>query len=382
MSRLPGLDLLRAIAIVWVMLFHSFVVGGLGDDFGWLSRFGWMGVDLFFVLSGFLIGSQVLKPLARGERLDFGDFYLRRTFRILPAFVVVLALYLAIPAFREEPGMQPWWQFATFTVNFLIDYEHNKAFSHAWSLCVEEHFYLVFPLLAWWLTRRPSAAKFVSVCVAVLLAGIAIRTSVWLFDMAPVRGLEHVQRGFDRRFIEDMYYPTYNRLDGLLAGVVLATFKTFRRPLWDRLQANANAVLMLGLAVVALAIWLFRDRTGLIGNSIGWPILSAGLALLVFAGAGTRSWIGRRRVPGAGWLALVSYSLYLVHKPVYHMVASAFGAQLEGRGMLAFAVYAIAALSAGALLHYAIERPFLHLRDRFSGRQTQQIAMTELVIDG
>jgi peptidoglycan/LPS O-acetylase OafA/YrhL len=375
MSRLPGLDLLRAIAIVWVMLFHSFVVGGLGDDFSWLSRFGWMGVDLFFVLSGFLIGSQILKPLARGEPLDFGDFYLRRAFRILPAFLVVLALYVALPAFREEPGMQPWWQFATFTVNFLIDYEHNKAFSHAWSLCVEEHFYLLFPLLAWWLTRRPSAKKFVGVCAVIALGGIAIRTSVWLFDMAPVQGVENAGRSLNQRFIEDMYYPTWNRLDGLLAGVVLATLKAFRREAWDRLQASANVALIAGLAVVVLAIWSFRDRTAFVGNSIGWPILSAGLALLVFAGAGTRSWIGRWRVPGASWLALISYSLYLVHKPVYHMVANAFGAQLEGRGLIAFAVYASAALLAGALLHHAVERPFLRLRDRFTGRQPQQIAI-------
>jgi len=327
------------------------------------------------VLSGFLIGSQVLKPLARGEPLDFGDFYLRRALRILPAFLVVLALYLSLPAFREEPGMQPWWQFATFSVNFLIDYQHNKAFSHAWSLCVEEHFYLLFPLLAWWLTRRPSATRFISVCVAVVLAGIAIRTSIWLFDMAPAQAVGQVGRSFNQRFIEDMYYPTWNRLDGLLAGVVLATIKAFRRPLWDRLQARANAALVAGLAIICLAIWLFQDRTGLLGNSIGWPVLSAGLALLVFAGADTRSWIGRRRVPGAGWLALISYSLYLVHKPVYHMVDSAFGPQLQGRGLLAFAVYAAAALLAGAVLHYAIEKPFLQLRDRFA-RRTPALAAT------
>lgn len=67
--RYPALDLLRGIAIVWVMLFHSFVVGGLGKDWEWLSRYGWMGVDLFFVLSGFLIGTQVLTPLSRGKPL-------------------------------------------------------------------------------------------------------------------------------------------------------------------------------------------------------------------------------------------------------------------------------------------------------------------------
>ncbi|MGH8324336.1 MAG: acyltransferase family protein, partial [Steroidobacteraceae bacterium] len=90
MNRLPGLDLLRAIAIVWVMLFHSYIVGGLGPDFAWLSRYGWAGVDIFFVLSGFLIGTQVLRPLQRGEPLAFGGFYVRRAWRILPVFAVVL----------------------------------------------------------------------------------------------------------------------------------------------------------------------------------------------------------------------------------------------------------------------------------------------------
>jgi peptidoglycan/LPS O-acetylase OafA/YrhL len=70
MNRIPGLDLLRALAIVWVMLFHSFLVGGLGAGFDWLSRFGWAGVDMFFVFSGFLIGTQVLRPLQRGAGLS------------------------------------------------------------------------------------------------------------------------------------------------------------------------------------------------------------------------------------------------------------------------------------------------------------------------
>ncbi len=96
--RLPGLDLLRAIAVVWTMLFHSFLVGGLGGDWAWAQRYGWMGVDLFFVLSGFLISSQVLKPLANGSRFSFVEFYLRRAFRILPAFWAVLAVYLLWPA--------------------------------------------------------------------------------------------------------------------------------------------------------------------------------------------------------------------------------------------------------------------------------------------
>ena len=365
MSRLPGLDLLRAIAVVWVMLFHSYLVGGMGEFWGRIVTHGWMGVDLFFVLSGYLIGGQLLKPLSQGQPFRPGDFYLRRAFRVLPAFLAVLAIYLAWPGFREAEGMQPVWQFLTFTLNLLIDYQHNRAFSHAWSLCVEEHFYLIFPWLAWWMTRRPSTAKFVCVCVAVLLAGLALRGYVWLYQMAPVQGLEEVERSFGRRFVEDIYYPTWMRLDGLLCGVVLAAIQVYRPQLWAGMQRRANLLLIAGLAVVGVAIWLFMERTALLPTVIGYPLLSMGLALLVAAGASTRSWLGRWRVPGAGWLALTSYSLYLIHKPVFHLVDTHLGTRLQGQGVLAFAVYAAATLAAGAALHYSVERPFLRLRERW-----------------
>ena len=358
--RMPGLDLLRALAELWVMLFHSFVVGGLGEDWAWLSRYGWMGVDLFFVLSGFLIGSQVLRPLARGEPLSFRDFYLRRAFRILPAFWVVLALYVAFPWLREAPGMEPWWKFATFFMNLSIDYQHNAAFSHAWSLCVEEHFYLVFPLLAWGLMRRPSMLKFSVICAVVVLAGIALRGGVWLHNTA----LDEAGAQSRNWFVEDIYYPTWNRLDGLLFGVVLAVLRTFRPMLWQRLQANANALLMAGLAVMAFSFWLFRDRVGLLGNSIGWPVMSFGMALLVCAGTSERCWLGKRALPGMGWVAAASFSLYLTHKATFHVTQELFGEQLEGRGVIAFIAYAAAALVVGAGLHHAVEKPFLKLRGR------------------
>ncbi len=368
MHRLPGLDSLRALAIVWVMLFHSFVAGGLGEDYEWLSRYGWMGVDLFFVLSGYLIGSQVLKPLSRGESPGFGDFYLRRLFRVLPAFLAVLALYAWWPAFREAEGLQPVWQFLTFTVNLLIDYKANKAFSHAWSLCVEEHFYLVFPWLAWWLTRRPSMAKFLAMSLGLLALGMALRGYVWMHELAPARGVEGLERSFSLRYVEDIYYPTWMRLDGLLCGVALAAIKAYRPRWWSWAQGKANLSLLTGLVVVGMSVWLFRQRFDLLPAVIGYPLLSAGFALLVLAGAGNQSVIGRWRIPGAGWLALVSYSLYLTHKAAMHLLGRSFGLQLEGQGLLAFAAYALAVLVAGALLHYTVERPFLLLRERLLAR--------------
>ncbi|MBB4771290.1 acyltransferase [Xanthomonas sp. LMG 8993] len=372
--RYPALDLLRGLAIVWVMLFHSFVVGGLGPDWTWLSRYGWMGVDLFFVLSGFLIGTQVLRPLARGQRLDFKEFYLRRAFRILPAFLLVLVIYMAWPDFRESPGLAPWWMFVTFTLNLFVDYGRDAAFSHAWSLCVEEHFYLVFPLLATLLLRRPSATRFGVLCVLVVVAGIALRAGIWWHNTA----LDSAGVGLQRNwFIEDIYYPTWNRLDGLLAGVVLAVLKVFRPTLWQRLQQHGNAILCAGVAILALALWLFRERTGLLGNAVGWPVLSLGLALLVLAGTASSGVLGGLRVPGAAWLAAISYSLYLTHKAVFHLTQSWFGPALEGRGVLAFAVYGLVAVLGGALLHYAVERPFLQLRDRTLRPSAQPLAAAD-----
>jgi peptidoglycan/LPS O-acetylase OafA/YrhL len=356
-TRMCGLDLLRAIAVVWVMLFHSYVVGGLGPDWQWLSRYGWMGVDLFFVLSGFLIGSQVLEPLARGQRLSFGDFYLRRSFRILPAFWVMLALYCLLPQVREAPGLESAWKFLAMVLNLAIDYRHHGAFTHAWSLCVEEHFYLVFPLLALGLARRIGPWTLALIVLAVVAAGIALRAGVWLHDhrLDPDMQLRNW-------YVEDIYYPTWNRLDGLLAGVVLACVRVFRPQAWAVLQRHGNVFLLAGLATVGLAMWLFADRTGLTGNAYGWPVLSLGIALLVLAGSGPGSLIGRFALPGAGWLAVASYSLYLSHKAVFHLVQTHAGAWLEGRGLQAFAVYALATLLGGAVLHCVVERPFLRLR--------------------
>jgi peptidoglycan/LPS O-acetylase OafA/YrhL len=95
--RLPGLDTLRALAVLAVMLYHLTIFGELPARILPLTYFGWMGVDLFFVLSGFLIGQQVLKPYLKGERLAVRSFYRRRAFRILPAYLAVLALYVCVP---------------------------------------------------------------------------------------------------------------------------------------------------------------------------------------------------------------------------------------------------------------------------------------------
>jgi peptidoglycan/LPS O-acetylase OafA/YrhL len=302
-----------------------------------------------------------------------GAFYARRSLRIFPLYYVVLGFY-ALRALQTHGDSVVARHFldgfvfhATYTANWFLNYAvpHPVMFAFSWSLCVEEHFYLFFPLLAWWLTRRPSSAKFAAVCIAIVCFGMAIRGYVWLHELAPVRNVEGIARDFGQRFIEDIYYPTYTRLDGLLAGVVLATIRAYRPALWAQMEMKANAMLLAGIGIAAGAIWIFQDRTGFAATVLGYPLLSTGLALLVAAGASTHGWMATIKVPGAGWLAVVSYSLYLTHKAVYHLVETNLLAWWDARGMFAFAIYAASALAAGAALHHGVERPFLRLRDRW-----------------
>src|SRR6266540_2323665 len=126
----------------------------LGIDPRFQNRERQPGLDLFFVLSGYLIGGQLLAPLARDQRINLGRFFTRRALRIMPAYFVVLALYFSLPSWREYSEMsQPLWKFLLSVQNIAL--HGGTAFSHAWSLAVEDQFYLALPFLLLFLFPRP-----------------------------------------------------------------------------------------------------------------------------------------------------------------------------------------------------------------------------------
>ena len=343
------------------MLYHLTIFGELPVRLFPIAYFGWMGVDLFFVLSGFLIGQQVLKPYLSGQRPSVLEFYRRRAYRILPAYLVVLALYFLVPTWRESPQLAPLWKFLTFTMNLGFSFD-RRAFSHAWSLCVEEYFYLVLPLLVVLFLRKPSVRKTVAVLTGAVLFGIVLRAA--LITAYPDEVWTHI------------YYPTYTRLDGLIVGVSLAIVRTFRNAWWSALMRRGHTLLFAGGLCVAGVIWMFRKQdlgessgSALWGVVVGFPLLALGLGLITASSVSRNGLLARVRVPGAESVAALAFSLYLTHKSVGHLIMQRFPKVTSAKGPASWLLYAGACFMAAWVLHAGVERPFLRLRDAASKKK-------------
>ena len=351
-DRQPGLDLLRALAIVLVVLYHGGIFGfTLPGD---VQRFGWVGVDLFFVLSGYLIGGQLLAPLASGKRLDLPRFFGRRALRILPAYLFMLGIYAVLPGWREYPSMPPTWRFLTFVQNLGL--HGGTAFSHAWSLCVEAQFYLALPFLL--LAVVPRRHGGLVLAGVVILAGVALRAVLAHLNL---RDGEMPGRAFQTL----IYYPTWTRLDPLVFGVGLAGLEQFRPRWWTWLMDAAPWLWLPGVGVIAFGLWLGEGDLTVGVCAWQFPLIALGMAALLVGAVSPQLPLQRVPVPGAAAVAGGAYSVYLSHKLVMHGVAAccaAFG--LPQTTALAHTLNLAAIALVGAGLFWAVERPFLRLRGR------------------
>ena len=358
--RLAGLDTLRALAVTMVVLHHyTLFVTRDHDTFGWFGKMGWAGVDLFFALSGYLIGRQIFAALADPRGLSLGRFYARRLLRTLPNFYVLVALYFLLPGFHGESPLPALWRLLTFTLN--VQLPPGTAFSHAWSLCIEEQFYMVLPAVALLCAASRGSLRLAWVGLALLVIGAMVwRDQLWHRVVADnPYGQNH--------YFKYIYYATLCRADELLAGVALAMTRQYHPRAWRWLTGNGNLAALLGLLVLGGASWLFLGgRYALAPTVFGYPLLALGFGLLILAALSGRSLLRDIRVPGAASLALWSYAIYLLHRQVCVLGARWLTPYGYAAGDAAtIAILLLASIGTGWLLFYLVETPFMRLRDRY-----------------
>jgi peptidoglycan/LPS O-acetylase OafA/YrhL len=363
-NRLHGLDTLRAIAIIIVLIYHYKVVVSSENLFGFISQLGWTGVDLFFVLSGYLIGNQILSAISNKQDFSLKLFYIRRFLRTLPNYYFVLALYFLFPVALSGTATAPLWSFLTFTQN--LDMRAGETFTHSWSLCIEEQFYLIFPLIALLIAhvKRSIALAWTALIGAILFAMFMRGFNWYAHGEAAITG---------QPFMQYIYYPSFTRFDELLPGVAIALMKSFHPTAFANILRRGNTLLIVGLTCVGVMFYVFHNYAYIEGYgrtfqvvTFGYSFLAMSFGILVLAALSPNSILHKIRIPGAASLALWSYAIYLIHKPLFQVLKAPLTENgIDINTSIGVAIIMAVSVACGWMLYQFIETPFMNLRARF-----------------
>ena len=369
-AHLPALDGLRALA-VFVVVQHN--LSALQGDQGLLVRQlenmlhrGWMGVQLFFVLSGFLI-TRILLDTQQSPQY-YGSFYSRRALRIFPLYYVVLiGLFLVVPGLWHMPALlaedapasrQIWLWF------YLSNWTGARGFGggsapvfHFWSLAVEEQFYLLWPLVV----HRCTPRRLMQVCAGVVVAAMLCRAIELMLGSSP----------------QAIYTSTLSRMDALALGAMVAAWlRSAWRPSVDRATVRK---LLWAAAATAVSGWIItRGYPGftVTEESIGFTLVALAFAALVAAGVLAASvpdaqgrWYRVLAAPLLRPIAKYSYAIYVFHVPLHALVGLPLlerwlGTRTPsvGPALAYMATMTLLSYGAGWLSYRLIELPFLRLR--------------------
>ena len=347
-GRIPGLDGLRALSFTIVLLAHL----------GFMNKKpGGFAVDVFFALSGYLITTLLMREYDRTGTLSLRSFYLRRTLRIFPAMYASLLVCTVLTHFHVLPGVLRGRDMVA-EVFYLQNYRtwYTMRFGvlgcvpatlSYWSLCVEEHFYLLFPVALLWCLKREMRPSRI---IGVLLLACAVFLAWRCFAV-----------GYFLDGEQYCYRTSDARMDSILWGCVLALLE-YQAPFraWMAEGRRLGNLTVAGLAVIAATFTFHAVGHETFRFTIQAVCL---LPVLYYVAHRPRSW--------AGWvlnhpllvhLGELSYSLYLVHEAAIHLVARYV--PLHSRAVV-WPLSALLAYALALLLHRGVERPFQGLRSRF-----------------
>jgi len=363
-GHIPALDGVGGLAILLVLMFH-FTDWSDGAS-QWL-RAGWIGVDLFFVLSGFLITRILLET--RDSANYFRSFYARRSLRIFPLyFGVLVAIFIVgpwvgldqLPGYTELAEKQGW--FWTYSPNIYVSitgrFDLHASWldlTHFWSLAVEEHFYLIWPAAVLLLSHR-GLVKLCLICMILAPISRILMIVIWSRPLGP-------------------YFLTFCRIDSLAVGGLMAVLTRQAQGLADA-KRKAQVMAIVG----TLAMVLLGLRTGRIAAAdrliqmIGFSALGiafAGMIVLVSITERGRFWSRVWTNPLLGTLGRYSYGIYVYHQLFGRKLATLIAPHLQwagslGASLLTIGVGLLVTLAVAMASYHLLEAPFLRLKSRFT----------------
>jgi peptidoglycan/LPS O-acetylase OafA/YrhL len=362
-EHIPALDGARGLAVLMVLAHNFNVIGGAlsapANAVGLLMDLGWVGVQLFFVLSGFLITGILLE--SRDADNYYRAFLGRRALRIFPLYyAVLLVAFVVVPlvAGTRIAGHEHQIWLWTYTANWAEPYGLGVAlFPHFWSLAIEEQFYLAWPLIVRWLSPR----RLFHLCLGLIVIAFASRLALRLAGAGSA----------------GPYMFTVCRVDALAIGAIAALLVRSPRAAAAFVRRR-RAIRWSALAIVAVAVVLMRGapRTSFPTQTYGYTVFALGFAVLVLdlalAPARRPDWPSR--ILAFAPLRAVgrySYAMYVFHTPLHLLIGLPLIADLgggevgAGLGLLYAALATIATFVAAVLSYHLLEKHFLRLKRRF-----------------
>ncbi len=351
-QHLPVLDGMRGTAILLVILVHLF------RYYKWVS-FGWMGVDLFFVLSGFLITGILVDTRANSGY--YKNFLIRRVLRIFPLyyfFLIVFFIGFPLRSLHNQVehyaylGSNQLW-FWAYIQNWLFvtdkNYPEINIISHFWSLAIEEQFYIVWPVVVYFLSGRSLKVA----CTLLIIGSLIFRTYLY----------------FQQASWIVIYESTFTRLDGLAIGALLAIL--IREENGRQLLEKWIPWVLILSTTIVLSIIIFTGNY-YINNpmlqTVGYTLIDffcGGLLVILVSSSpiGIIKTIFSNRI--LVFLGKYSYGLYVYHKPVYYFVETHFTQWISSRELISF-MGIILSIILAVISYRVLEAPFLRLKDKLS----------------